>query len=195
MKSLLTFTIFPDQVKSFLNNYKRTGLEIRISDETDWLLETGGGLKKAKDLLKGDEPFLVTNVDILTNLNVKDFYQSHLQSDSLVTLAVRNRNTSRYLIFSEEGELTGWKNVKTGEEKWSRNIEHSGELLAFSGIHVMNPAILDLIEEEGAFSIIDVYLRLAKSHSLKAFRHDDSLWIDVGKPHHLAEAENFLDKL
>ncbi|MCB0835451.1 MAG: nucleotidyltransferase family protein [Bacteroidetes bacterium] len=185
---------FSDQVKSFLNHYHKPGLQIAISDESDFLLETGGGLKKAKPLLIGEEPFLVVNVDILSNINLKDFYQSHLNGKALATLAVRNRNTSRYFVFNDNDELCGWKNVKTGEERWSRKTDE-GNVLAFSGMHIISPQIFDLMEEEGAFSIVDVYLRLAQNHLIKAFRHDESIWIDVGKPHHLAEAEKFIDQL
>jgi MurNAc alpha-1-phosphate uridylyltransferase len=185
---------FSDQVKSFLHNYHAPNLKIAISDESEFLLETGGGLKKARPLLEGNEPFLVVNVDIISNLNLRNFYQSHLQENVLATLAVRNRNTSRYLVFNEEDELCGWKNIKTGEERWARKSENAN-LLAFSGMHVISPRIFDLIEEEGAFSIVDVYLRLARKHRIKAFSHDHSTWLDVGKPHHLAEGANFIEEV
>jgi len=179
---------FPDQILSFLkanNNFNST---ITISDETDCLLETGGGLKKASGYLKGSEPFVVMNVDMLTNLNIGNMIQFHKSHKSLATLAVTGRSTSRYFLFNGENELCGWKNTKTGEEKIKR-AEKTLTPKAFSGIHIIEPKIFDLIKQEGKFSMVDVYLDLCTDHVISGFDHSQDDLIDVGKPESIVEAE------
>lgn len=171
---------FAEQIEEFLKAKNNFGIEISISDERNLLLDTGGGLLKAKNFFCDNEPFLLYNVDILSEIDLKKFYKCHLENNSLATLAVKERNTSRALIFDETGALCYWQNNKTGEKKLSR--QPKGEILkfAFSGIHIVNPEIFDYIDEKGVFSIIDLYLRLAKNHKISYYQ-DDSFWIDMGK--------------
>jgi NDP-sugar pyrophosphorylase family protein len=179
---------FPKQILNFLKSHNNFNSTITISDETDFLLETGGGLKKASAHLKGNEPFVVMNVDMLTNLDIGNMIQFHKSHKSLATLAVTSRSTSRYFLFNDKNELCGWKNTKTGEEK-IRKSEAKLIQKAFSGIHIIEPKIFDLIKQEGKFSMVDVYLDLCSNHIISGFDHSQDHLIDVGKPESITEAE------
>jgi NDP-sugar pyrophosphorylase family protein len=156
---------------------------ITISDERDEVLETGGGLKKAGRWLE-EAPFLVMNVDILTDLDLGAMIRDHFEHRPLATLAVTGRETSRYFLFDEKDRLRGWRNVKTGQERWAGGASSGGTVIekAFSGIHVIDPAIFGLMKQEGKFSMVDVYLDLAAVHTIRGFDHSGSKLIDVGKP-------------
>ena len=184
---------FSELVISFLNN-SDFGIKIQISDETEKLLDTGGGLKKAASFLTGDEPILIYNVDIISDLSLQLLLKEHLKSNSLVTLAVRNRETQRYFKFDKNKQLVGWINKKTGETKISRpeNFETAVEM-AYSGIHIIQSEIFSLMPETDRFSITDFYLELAKKHSLKGYFDDSDLWMDVGKPEQLEEARKLFE--
>jgi NDP-sugar pyrophosphorylase family protein len=186
---------FADQIEAFLAQNQHFGLEIQISDERDQLLETGGGLKKAAPLLKGEDSFLLCNSDILTDFSLKAFRQRHLQSGALATLAVSERQTSRYLLFDEQDLLCGWKNVKTGALRMARQPQGEIRALAFSGYHYLQPDILDLIEETGKFSIIELYLRLAARQKIRAFDHSGAHWEDMGRPEKLALGADLLHEM
>lgn len=179
---------FSNLVISFLKD-NDFGIKIHISDETEKLLDTGGGLKKAVQFLAGNEPVLIYNVDIISNLKLQLLLKEHLKSNSLVTLAVRNRETQRYFKFDKNKQLVGWINKKTGESKISRpvNFETAVEM-AYSGIHIIQPEIFSLMPKADRFSITDFYLELAKTHSIKGYFDDSDLWMDVGKPEQLEEA-------
>jgi NDP-sugar pyrophosphorylase family protein len=179
---------FADQIISFIKKNKGFGSNISFSDERDEVLETGGGIKKAAWFFeKQNKPFVVMNVDVLTDMNLNAMISLHQTNKPLATLAVSSRKTSRYFLFNEQNILCGWKNVKTGEEKISRQSSKYIEK-AFSGIHVISPEIFPLIKMEGKFSMVDVYLELAKAHSIQAFDHTGSRFIDVGKPESILEA-------
>ncbi len=180
---------FADLIIDFLRDKNNFGINIKISDEREMLLETGGGLKKVAWFFDDNEPFLVCNVDILTNLDLRKLYDTHCASWAIATLATRTRDTSRYLLFDKKNTLQGWKNMKTGEVRLPSNSTAELTPFAFSGIHVINPAIFDMMREEGKFSIIETYLNLVPNHTLKAYPHDDDIWLDVGKPESLAKAE------
>ena len=182
---------FADKVEKCLKDNDGFGANIIISDERGQLLETGGGLKKVANFLEGNEPFLVHNVDVIHDLDLKQLYHQHQQSNALATLAVRRRSTSRYLIFSPKMQLRGWQNIKTGEVKLSKRSVGQLNLYAFSGIHIISPIFLDLLTEEGK-SIIQPYLRLAKTETIQGFDHSDSYWIDVGKLDSLEAAKRYL---
>jgi len=179
---------FAELVKSFLNA-NDFGIPIHISDESAKLLDTGGGLKKAACFLTGNEPILIYNVDILSNLNLPLLLKEHLKSGALITLAVRKRKTQRYFKFDKQKQLVGWINKKTGETKISRteNFETSTEM-AYSGINIIQPDIFSLMPETDRFSITDFYLELAKTHQIKGYFDDSDLWMDVGKTEQLEEA-------
>jgi len=190
---------FAKQIIRFLEAKNNFDIQISISDETDLLLETGGGLLKAKPFFEGadNEPFLVHNVDILSDIDLAALYQYHLQNNPLATLVVRNRKTSRYLLFDEENQMCGWKNVKTGEVRMMREsaLSLQPNALAFSGIHVISPSIFQYMpEQESAFSIIETYLQAAKTQKIMAYPSDGSNWLDVGKPESLAQAKKLLKK-
>lgn len=187
---------FADLVLQFLQQQHNFGINIQISYEPDLLLDTGGGLKQATWFFDDGQPFLVHNVDIFTDLDLGDFFQAHLQSQALATLAVKKRPGSRFFLFDQHGILCGWKNTKTGDTKIPRATPES-ELtpLAFSGIHVINPEIFALMPDESVFSMTPFYLNLAPTHAIQAFRHDHSIWVDIGRKESLAEAEELLPQL
>ncbi|WP_313094764.1 nucleotidyltransferase family protein [Empedobacter sp.] len=180
---------FADQIIEFLEENNYFGIEITISDETDQVLETGGGLVKAK--ANFEEDFLVMNVDILTDLNLTDFIKVHQENKALVTLAVSDRNSSRKLFFNKQNELKGWRNLKTEEEIKAVDSLDNCKDLAFSGIHVISPALFDKITEKGKFSIMKVYMDLMQTESILGFDHSGGILIDVGRPESVLEAENY----
>ncbi len=172
---------FPDQIISFLKKKKNFGLAIEVSDERDQLLDTGGGFKKASPFFEGGEPFVIRNVDVLSNMDLGAMLSFHKKHKPVATLAVRNRETSRYMLFNERWELIGWTNVSTGEKKLSRKEYKRMYPLAFSGIQVLDPSIIPLITEEGRFSLIAMYLRLCRENRICAYTDNDSFWFDAGK--------------
>lgn len=178
---------FADQIEDAIAVSNGWGSRIVVSDERDVVLETGGGLKKASRHLRGDS-FVLMNVDILTGLDLPSMIAFHKKLMPLATIATTTRKTSRYFLFDHLDNLCGWRNTKTGEEKI---VRAAGELRekAFSGIHVIDERIFDLIRIEGKFSMVDVYLALAGSEIIKSFDHSDTLFIDVGKPEAVAVAE------
>ena len=178
---------FPDQITDAILSNNGYGSRITISDERDQVLETGGGLLKARSFFDGSSPFVLMNVDILTDLDIGRMVDQHKASKALATLAVSNRQTTRYFLFNEEGHLCGWKNTKTGEQKIRKEASKYFEK-AFSGIHLITPEIFTLIRQRGKFSMVDVYLDLCKTNSIIGFDHNTSKFIDVGKPESLAIA-------
>ena len=171
---------FPRQIEDFLRVNDNFGLSIVISDESDELLETGGGVKKAAWFFSDGEPFVVRNVDILSDLDLNLMMRFHRTEDPLATLAVRDRETSRYFLFEKENTLCGWENRKTEERRISREC---GALrnFAFSGIQILQPDIFPLITESGKFSLTDLYIRLASNHPIKGFIDTSLVWRDIGK--------------
>lgn len=186
---------FAEQIIRFVNEHHSFGIDIHISDESGQLLDTGGGLKKAGSFLKGKEPILIYNVDVISNLDLNILQNYHLEQKALATLVVRPRSTSRYLMFDDRMQLVGWKNFSSGETRISReNAFANARPLAFSGIHIIRPELLDLISEEGKFPIMDLYLRLAKDHLIKGFIDESDLWMDLGKPDQLKAAEEYFQR-
>ena len=179
---------FPDQIIETIEKARGWGSEITISDESDQLLDTGGGLLKARHLFFRDEPILALNVDILAEVNLKHFLAHHQQENALITVAVTERNTSRYLLFNKYNRLVGWRNKATGEEKLAIEAKDIFEK-AYSGMAIFQPEALDLITQKGKFSLIDVYLSLAPQYKIAAYDHTGERLIDVGKPGSIAEAE------
>lgn len=165
------------------------GIPIHISNETEKLLDTGGGLKNAVRFFKKDTPILLYNVDILSNLNLNILLAEHKKTGALATLVVRNRETQRYLKFDSEQKLVGWINKKNGETKIANPGSFSNSVeMAFSGIHIVQPQIFDLMPKKNKFSIIDLYLELAKTNSINGFFDNSDLWMDVGKKGQLETA-------
>jgi len=184
---------FADQIEAFLKNREDVGMRVEISRETD-LLDTGGGLKKAawfflEDGPERDAPFIVHNVDVVSTIDLAQMLRYHVQSQALATLAVAARESSRKLIFDENGNLCGRRSGRSAEPQFVRPAQQASQL-AFSGIHVVSPRIFSLLDETGTFSIIDAYLRLAGSgESIAGFRADNDYWRDLGKPESIAAAE------
>lgn len=183
------------KIVSFLEQKNNFGLDIIISDESDKILDTGGGLKKAAPYLKGENSFLVCNVDVISDLDLNALRHFHEKENALATLAVRKRKTSRYLLFDNHMQLSGWKNVKTDEKIITQHPENELSEFAFSGIQMMHPRIFEQIDEEGVFSTIPMYLRLSQHEKILGYRHDTGHWIDVGKFEHFEEAEDTLRKI
>jgi len=181
---------FPEQIREFLQQNHNFGIDIRISDETEAVLDTGGGLKKAAPLLAGDESILVHNVDVLSNLDLNKLFEFHLSQESLATLVVRRRETDRNFLFDQQMRLTGWINRKSGEIREPvPGINLYPEILAFSGIQIIDPQFLQLMTGSGKFSLIDTYLQFSPDYRIMGYEDSSSLWMDVGKPEQLAEAE------
>ncbi len=185
---------FAGQVIEALEANDGWGCRYRISDETASVLETGGGLKKARPLLEGS-PFVLMNVDILTDMDLSAMIADHFRNRPLATLAVTSRVTSRYFLFDDRGQLCGWRNAATGQERMARATgaaageERIVRAAAFSGIHVIDPAIFPLMSRGGKFSMVDLYLDLAADHPIRAHDHSGSRLIDVGKPESAEQAE------
>jgi N-acetyl-alpha-D-muramate 1-phosphate uridylyltransferase len=179
---------FADQIRDAIIVNDGWGSNITISDESDEVLETGGGLKYASAYFD-EGPFIVMNADILTDLNLGLLADFHMQRNPLATLAITNRKSSRYFLFDRQERLMGWRNTKTGEEKISYPGLEMHEM-AFSGIHVISPEIFPLMQRKGKFSIVDVYLELAATHPILGFNHSGSRLIDVGKPEAVKVAES-----
>jgi NDP-sugar pyrophosphorylase family protein len=172
----------------------RYNCNIIISDETNKLLDTGGGLLKAKEHLKNEDCFIAYNVDILTNLDLKQMAEIHKsKNDTLATLAVRDRSTSRYLLFDKQLKMIGWENRNSGER-----ILHTKEdylnAFAFSGIHIISNKIFDLLERtnQEVFSITKSYIELSENNNINAYNHTNDYWFDVGKPETYQQACDFL---
>ncbi len=188
---------FPDQIIDFLNKNNNFKIRIEISDERNELLDTGGGILNAKWFFDDGKPFLVHNVDILSNIDLKALYNQHIISNSAATLVVSERNTFRYLLFDNTLQLKAWVNEKTGETKPTKfeKIE-SYKKLAFSGIQVLSPAIFEKMQNnESKFSIMDFYLSTANSQRISAFIPQNYRMMDVGKLEMLDDAELFIKAL
>lgn len=233
-----------EMMRKYIEQLDFPGVKFYISDETDELLDTGGALKKAAPLLQGMAPFYIYNVDVLTDINLKDMLALHQKMQPLATLAVTRRESSRYFLW-KAGQLAGWMNINTGEQLWCRQeaginnskplaSDNTGPLdstiigsldpnstrssdsnstgssgsnstgsldsrgaepLAFSGIHLADPAILRLITETGRFSVKDLYLRLARDHRIIPYLHDHRSWADTGTPEKLRQAKAMLKRM
>ncbi len=184
---------FGQQIIDFLAINGNFGLRIDISDERELLLDTGGAIKKARPLLDGREPFLIYNVDILTDLNPALFYEAHIRSGADASLLTSQRDTSRYLLFDAEGKLQGWENRKTGEVRSAVPcfIKENSVPYAFGGVHLFSPALFPLMDEwPDCFPVIDFYLAAAPDHRIQGHPFV-GMWMDLGKPAALEEAERY----
>jgi len=188
---------FAGQIIDFIEKNNAFGADIVISDERDALLDTGGGIKKAGWFLNEDEPFLVHNVDILSNLDLTALYHYHCAHGGLASLVVNDRETSRYLLVDNDLRLAGWENRMTGEIKspYAPFDARQCKALAFSGIHLLSPAVFQKMESwSGKFSIIDFYLSIATGEDIYAYIPPMFQMIDVGTVDSLQKAEMFLSQ-
>jgi len=179
---------FPDQVINEVKRNKGWGSNVLISDEREEVLETGGGLLKARGLLEGGNPFITLNADILTDLNINELVDYHFSKKALISFGITNRKTSRYFLFDEDNRLCGWRNVQTGEEIISISKPHLNQK-AYSCVVVFQPEIFDLITQRGKFSLVETYLNLAPDHIIAGYDHSDGKLVDVGKPESVEIAE------
>ena len=188
---------FAQQITDYLNRNHNFGLDIRISDETRTLLDTGGGIKKAQQLFSPDEPILIHNVDILSNVDLALLYEKAKDDDA--TLLVSQRDTSRYLVFDDAMQLTGWVNIKTGETKGPlpdnfNPLTSTLKRFAFSGIHVFSPRLFAAMEGwQETFGIIDFYLSASSNAKVRGIVKTDLRLLDVGKLDSLDKAEKFIN--
>ena len=188
---------FADQIADFLQTNQNFGIRIELSDETDKLLDTGGGLAKAAWFFDDGKPFIVHNVDIVSSINLQALYHAHQSSNAAATLAVSERATSRYLLFDNSNRLQGWINESTGEQKPINKTLEITKLrkYAFSGIQVISPELLECIKKHnGAFSIIDLYLEQMEQMPINGVCTTDEIIIDVGKMATFEEANDFIKK-
>ncbi|MCX7798598.1 MAG: nucleotidyltransferase family protein [Melioribacter sp.] len=183
---------YAEQIINFLERKNFFNAKIEFSYEKDLLLDTGGGLKKASYFFDDKKPFLIHNVDVLTNINLLDLYEYHENKNAIATLAVQKRNSSRYFLFDEDNNLCGWKNCKTGKIILVR--KPLGKILeyAFSGIHIVSPKIFKYFPEKDVFSIVDFYLTVASKERITYYEHSNSIFFDLGKKENLTLAEKFL---
>jgi NDP-sugar pyrophosphorylase family protein len=181
---------FAEMILDYLKANDKFGMHIEVSRE-DVLLDTGGGLKNAAHFFEAssaDEPFILHNVDVISTIDLRRMAQFHSEHKALATLAVQDRETSRYLLFDEQHQLCGRRARQDGKTELVRPSAKR-EALAFSGIHVISPRLLSLITEQGIFSIINTYLRLAaQGETILAFRADDYYWRDLGRPENVTQA-------
>ncbi len=190
---------FAEKVIDFLKENDNFGIEIRVSDESDLLLDTGGGIAHAVPLLEAGEPILVHNADILTDFSIKEMAEAHELSGADATLLCAERQSSRMLYFDENDNLVGWQNLNTGETRPAGfTPDRSMRPLAFGGVHIISPNLLQDFAAESerngrVFSIIPFYLNIINRHEIKAWTPSKGFnWYDVGKPETLAAAEKYL---
>lgn len=174
---------FADQIEHFLSS-RDFGVTIHISDERDMIMGSGGALKRAQRFLDGEDPFFVYNVDVISSIDLLAMMYLFQSSKAMAVLAVRNRETSRMLCFSDDHRLCGWKNKETGEIQGN-----DGHELAFSGIHLIHPVLLERMPT-GPFNIIDFYVGIAASDIILAYDHSDGEWMDVGTMERLKKANS-----
>ena len=187
---------FGEQIIEFLRANNDFGITIHLSDERNMLLDTGGGIKKARPFLDGNEPFLVHNADILSDINLAELYRHHRESNAEATLLVSQRQTSRYLLLDDANRLHGWINKSTGEVKPAGfdYRETKYRELAFGGIHVISPSLFRLMDDgqwDGKFSIIPFYLSACTKVHIQGYPLQGFRWFDIGKPETLAQAEEY----
>jgi NDP-sugar pyrophosphorylase family protein len=181
---------FAGLVEEEVERLNEMGFSVSVSDEREQLLENGGGLYKARNFFD-DRPFLLYNVDIISDLDLSSLYRVHTERKGLATLAVRHRPGKRFLLLDEAGQLRGWRNIATGDQiVASTTADHLREV-AFSSMHIVEPEIFNYMTK-GIYTLIDLYLRLAKDHNIYTLLHDEGYWVDVGTPESLEYVRHLL---
>ena len=187
---------FADKIIDFLHSKNNFDIRIEISDERNFLLDTGGAVRKAAWFFDDGKPFLVHNVDILSNVDLMDMMKFHLSSDSLATLVVNQRKTSRQLLFDKQMQLKGWFNETTGQTKPQEINLQLYQKFAFSGIQILSPKVFQLMEKwNEVFSIIDFYLSNVDKEKISGYTNNEIKVLDVGKIQSLEEASIFLKNI
>lgn len=183
---------FGQQVIDYIESNNRFGVEISVSDERGELLDTGGALMKAKKFFEGNEPVLVHNVDVLSDLNLKKLESCHRETGALATLVVRKRKSDRALLFDDEMKLKGWTNREKGEYKWVIKPVENFTTFAYSGIYLASPLFVDKLPFTGRFSIINAWLKMAKTERIGAYADISEFWFDLGTKEKIRMAEKYL---
>jgi NDP-sugar pyrophosphorylase family protein len=186
---------FADQIKNYLQKNNYFDCTIQISDESEKLLDTGGGLKKASHFFSDGKPFLVHNVDILSNINLKIMMEFHVGSSSIATLAIQDRKSSRKFLFDEKLILCGWMNEKADKKIITRDSQSRLLPFSFSGIQIIDPKLFTYLPDKDVFSLIDLYLTAAQKEIITGYVHNEDEWIDLGKIENLNQSEILLDKI
>lgn len=181
-----------DMVEAEIEMLNKTGFKISVSDERDGLLDTGGGLYKARWFFDSS-PFLLYNADIVTDMDLTDFLAFHYQKKGIATLAVRHRKGNRYFLVNQEGILKGWCNKATGEKILAGSEKEILSEAAFCGIHIIDPEIFHLMNE-GIYSMTNLYLSLAADHDIYTYLYDEGYWGDIGTPENLESIRKILRK-
>jgi len=181
---------FADLVEEEVMRLNNKGFNISVSDERDMLLENGGGLYKARKFFDNN-PFLLYNVDIISDLDLSALYRLHTEKKCLAALAVRNRPGNRFLLVDSQGQLRGWRNRSTGEQILTGLTEEELTEIAFSSMHIVEPEIFNYMSE-GIYTMIDLYLRLAGEHTIYTLKHDEGYWVDIGTPESLEYVRKLL---
>ncbi len=182
---------FPDKIKAYLEAHYHFDTNITFLEEKTELLDTGGGLKHASWFFNDNSPFLIHNVDVLSDLNLRNVYEHHRNQNALATLVVQERKTSRYLLFDAQNRLCGWENTKNGRKvviHENKNLRR----LAFSGIHMANPLLFEHMPSGNVFSIMEVYMKAAETENIVAYQDYESHWFDIGNLENLKKARNFI---
>jgi NDP-sugar pyrophosphorylase family protein len=182
---------FADMVEDEVKRLNKMGFMISLSDERDLLLENGGGLFKARKFFD-NSPFLLYNVDIVSDFDLSSLYRLHLEKKGLATLAVRHRPGKRFLLVDKSGQLRGWRNISTGEQILAGVPDNDLHEIAFSSMHIVEPEIFNYMHE-GIYSMIDLYLKLASEHNIYTLKHDEGYWIDIGTPESLDYVRKLLE--
>ncbi len=182
----------PQAMLDEINTLNNEGFKLTVSDESESLLDTGGGLYNARSFFS-DEPFLVYNVDIFSDIDLIKLYNHHIESSAIATLAVRHRNGNRMLLIDRNGRMRGWCNNTTKEEIIALESRKGLQEIAFTGIHVLSPGIFSLMQE-GVYSMTSLYLMIAGSQFIDTFLYDDGYWFDCGTPSNLEKIRKHLSQ-
>ena len=190
---LINIHHFGQSIIDFLDTKNNFGVDITISDERDLLLNTGGAILRAKNFILGNEPVLVHNVDVISNVNIKELLMYHTEKRSIATLCVRQRDSQRGLLFNNKNLLIGWTNLVDKKYRWVTHSCTDYSLFAFSGIYIINPDFVNHITQTGIFSIIDTWLDIAKNHPISGYIDTSSIWHDLGTMDKISDAEKKLN--
>lgn len=174
---------FADMVEDEVKRLNKIGFRISVSDEREMLLENGGGLYKARYFF-GTNPFLLYNVDIISDFDLSALYRLHIEKKGLATLAVRHRPGMRFLLIDNDGQMRGWRNRSTGEQILAGVPVEGLSEIAFSSMHIVEPEIFNYMHE-GIYSMVNLYLNLAEEHNIYTLKHDEGYWVDIGTPESL----------
>jgi NDP-sugar pyrophosphorylase family protein len=185
-----------DLMIDYLRANNNFGVNIQISDEKEEILDTGGGIKKASWFLDDNKPFLVHNVDVISDINLKDMYEFHCRRHPLATLAVKDKDSSRSLVFDHSYRLFGWENSATGESRIISTLEKADKTnIGFCGIHVIDPDIFHHMAAKEKFSIISTYMNVSLEHPIIGYPVEQNLWMDIGRFEKLEYAQTIDPKI